>query len=93
MSEEKLDLFEFTSCLMTEASTRSTQIVWSKPCQAAVRSSLSDDRPNYFGVNPFPHVRPAMLMALNSGPEVSPAVTVHSSIARFTQPGIGTVRM
>jgi len=47
VSEEKLDLFEFTSGLMTEASPRSTQIMWSKPCQAAARSSLSNDRPNH----------------------------------------------
>ena len=46
-----------------------------------------------FGVNPFPHVRPALLMARNSGPEVSPAGTVHSSITFFTQSGTGTVRM
>jgi hypothetical protein len=43
MSEEKLDLFELTSCLMAEASTCSAQIVWSKPCQAAVRCSFSND--------------------------------------------------
>lgn len=43
VSEEKLDLFELTSCLMAEASTCSAQIVWSKPCQAAVRRSFSDD--------------------------------------------------
>ena len=47
VSQEKLDLFELTSCLMTEASTRSTQIVWSKPCQAAARGSLSNDRPDH----------------------------------------------
>jgi hypothetical protein len=46
-----------------------------------------------FGVKPFPHVRPALLMARNSGPEVSPAGAVHSSIVLFTQSGIGTVRM
>jgi hypothetical protein len=43
VSEEKLDLFELTSCLMAEASTCSAQIVWSKPCQAAVRGSFSHD--------------------------------------------------
>ena len=32
VSEKKLDLFEFASCLMTQAGTRSAQIVWSKPC-------------------------------------------------------------
>ena len=47
VTEEKLDLFEFASCLMTKASTRSTQIVWSKPCQAAACCSLSNDRPNH----------------------------------------------
>jgi hypothetical protein len=47
VSEEKLDLLELTSCLMAEASTRSAQNVWSKPCQAAARSSLSNDRPNH----------------------------------------------
>jgi hypothetical protein len=54
VSEEKLDLFEFTSCLMTEAGTRSTEIVWSEPCQAAVRRSLSNDRPNHLWREPTP---------------------------------------
>jgi hypothetical protein len=48
VSEEKLDLFELTSCLMAEASTRSAQIVWSKPRQAAARCSSPNDRPNHF---------------------------------------------
>jgi hypothetical protein len=41
VSQEKLGLFELTSCLMAEASTCSAQIVWSKPCQAAVRADLT----------------------------------------------------
>lgn len=93
MSEEKLNLLEFTSCLMAQAGTCSAQIMGSKPCQAPARGSLSNNRPNHFGVKPFPHVRPTLLMALNSGPEVSPADAVHSSIAFFTHSGIGTVRM
>ena len=47
VSEKKLDLFEFTSGLMAKAGTPSAQIVWSKPCQAATRSSLSNDRPDH----------------------------------------------
>jgi hypothetical protein len=61
VSEQKLDLFELASCLMTEASTRSPQIVWSKPCQATARSSLSDDRPNHLWRNSI-SLRPARLV-------------------------------
>ena len=46
-----------------------------------------------FGVKPFPHVRPPLLMVRNRGPELIPAVTVHSSIVFLTQLGMGTVRM
>jgi len=30
--KKKLNLFELTSCLVAQTSTRSAQIVWSKPC-------------------------------------------------------------
>src|SRR5437763_7583898 len=46
-----------------------------------------------FGVKPFRHTLPALLMARKSGPELIPATIVDSSIAVFTQFGIGTVRM
>ena len=41
--DEERQFVELTSRLMAEASTCSAQIVWSKPCQAAVRGSFSDD--------------------------------------------------
>jgi hypothetical protein len=46
-----------------------------------------------FGVKPFPHTLPALLMARNSGPDVIAASAAHSSMDLFTQSGIGTVRM
>ena len=46
-----------------------------------------------FGVKPFPQARPALSMARNSGPDVIPAGAAHSSIAHFSQSGIGTLRM
>ncbi len=42
VSDEKLDLFEFTSCLMTEANTCSAQIVWSASPQFAAPSLTID---------------------------------------------------
>lgn len=61
VSEKKLDLFEFTSGLMAKASTRSAQIVWSKPCQSATRCSLSNDRPDHLRRKAIPP-RPARLV-------------------------------
>ena len=58
-------------------------------CEAAARTTSQTT----FAVIPSPQTRPALLIARKTGPRVSPAATVHWSIAVFTQAGIGTVRM
>ena len=91
--KKKLNLFELTSCLVAQTSTFCADRVEQALLDHSSRPpSLTIDQIT-FGLNPFHHVRPAFLMARNSGPEVSPAGTVHSSIALFTQSGTGTVRM
>src|SRR3954470_16103437 len=40
VSEEKLNLLEFTSCLMAESCTCPAQVMWSKACQTAIGGSL-----------------------------------------------------
>jgi hypothetical protein len=93
MSQEKLNLLEFTSCLMAESRACPAQVMWSKAHQTAVGRSLFHDGPDHLRRKPFPHTLPALLMARKSGPELIPATIAHSSIAVFTQFGIGTVRM
>ena len=46
-----------------------------------------------FSVMPSPQIVPLRLMHRNSGPVVISAAVVQPSIAAFTQPGTGTVRM
>ena len=47
MSQEKLNLLEFTSCLMAESRTCPAQVMWSKADQTAVGGSLFHDGPDH----------------------------------------------
>ena len=49
VSEQKLKLLEFTSCLMSESCTCPAQVMWSKAHQTAVGGSLFHDGPDHLG--------------------------------------------
>jgi len=91
--EEKLDLFELTTSLMVQSGTCPAQVLSGQPCQTAADGSPFTIDQITFGVKPFPHTLPALLMGRNNGPDVITASAAHASMDLFTQSGIGTVRM
>ena len=93
MSQEKLNLLEFTSCRWQSRAHVRRRSGGARPTRPKFAAPSFTMDQITFGVKPFPHTLPALLMARKSGPELIPASIAHSSIAVFTQFGIGTVRM
>jgi len=52
MAQEELNLFKLASGLVTKPSAGSAEIVWSKHAETAIRSCLTDDRPDYLRGEP-----------------------------------------
>ena len=92
MPQEKLDLLELAAGQMAQSRARAPQVVWSEFLDTGTCRRRPDDIPEPFGDIPSPQIRPALLMARNTGPSVMAAAAVHASTADLTHRGIGTVR-
>ncbi|HUK32412.1 MAG TPA: hypothetical protein VLV86_00790 [Vicinamibacterales bacterium] len=70
MAEQKLDLIEFAGGEVAQASAGATEVVrasLSMPARAAAARTTSQST---FGDMPSPQMRPALLIARNTGPLV-----------------------
>ena len=92
MAEQELDLIQFATREVAEAGAGAPQVVRGQLVDAGACSRGADHIPRTFGDMPSPETRPALLIARNTGPCVTPAAAVHKSTRLFTQVGMGTVR-
>ena len=91
--EQELNLFEFSTGLVTQARACAAKVVWRNVRQSATGRSLFDNTPNHLGLKPCGAIRPALLMARKTAPSVTPASLNQTATASATQSGIGTVLM
>ena len=93
MSQQELNLLQFTAGLMAKAGASPAQVVRCERRNLTVLCFLFHDTPNDLGLNPGPQILPALLIERRSVPVVIPAAFIQASIPAFTQSGTGMVRM
>ena len=88
----KLDLIQFAPCEVAEAGAGAPQVVRGQLVHAGACRAARTTSHSTFGDMPSPQTRPALLIARNTGPCVTPAAAIRKSAWSFTHIGMGTVR-
>jgi hypothetical protein len=93
VSQQELNLFQFTTCLMAKTGTGPPEVVWRERWNLTALSFLLYDTPNDLRTEAGSPILPALLIDRSKTPAVIPEAPVQASIPAFTQAGTGMVRI
>src|ERR1022692_2035904 len=93
VAEQKLDLFQFATRQVAQPRATAAQIVGAWVLDTSALRSTFHNMPDRFRRDAIPQTLPIRFTRRKIVPPLISAHAIHASMARFTQPGTGTVRM